>query len=156
VSGLLDRPKPSFYKPPPSLNAQVAQLVEHATENRSVGGSIPPLGTRPFYSQVCPWFGSRLCLSRSRYATAAFEKFRESMSVLAPVGAANPSCRQARIFISVEHELAITHRSLLSSGEFVSARRSAESLATGRCQPYLIAMKRRPKHKAPPARAEMP
>ncbi len=28
-----------------SQNAQVAQLVEHATENRSVGGSIPPLGT---------------------------------------------------------------------------------------------------------------
>jgi hypothetical protein len=28
-------------------NAQVAQLVEHATENRSVGGSIPPLGTIP-------------------------------------------------------------------------------------------------------------
>ena len=27
--------------------AQVAQLVEHATENRSVGGSIPPLGTTP-------------------------------------------------------------------------------------------------------------
>src|ERR1700742_4489140 len=26
-------------------DAQVAQLVEHATENRSVGGSIPPLGT---------------------------------------------------------------------------------------------------------------
>ena len=26
--------------------AEVAQLVEHATENRSVGGSIPPLGTR--------------------------------------------------------------------------------------------------------------
>ena len=25
--------------------AQVAQLVEHATENRGVGGSIPPLGT---------------------------------------------------------------------------------------------------------------
>jgi hypothetical protein len=23
-------------------------LVEHATENRSVGGSIPPLGTIPF------------------------------------------------------------------------------------------------------------
>src|ERR1700681_3174505 len=42
-------------------SAQVAQLVEHATENRSVGGSIPPLGTRTFYSQsvggsvpVCP------------------------------------------------------------------------------------------------------
>ena len=28
--------------------AQVAQLVEHATENRSVGGSIPPLGTTSF------------------------------------------------------------------------------------------------------------
>ena len=27
--------------------AQVAQLVEHATENRGVGGSIPPLGTIP-------------------------------------------------------------------------------------------------------------
>ena len=25
--------------------AQVAQLVEQATENRCVGGSIPPLGT---------------------------------------------------------------------------------------------------------------
>jgi hypothetical protein len=30
---------------PGSRSAQVAQLVEHATENRSVGGSIPPLGT---------------------------------------------------------------------------------------------------------------
>jgi hypothetical protein len=28
-----------------SVVAQVAQLVEHATENRSVGGSIPLLGT---------------------------------------------------------------------------------------------------------------
>ena len=27
------------------FGAQVAQLVEHAIENRSVGGSIPPLGT---------------------------------------------------------------------------------------------------------------
>jgi hypothetical protein len=26
-------------------NASVAQLVEHATENRSVGGSNPPRGT---------------------------------------------------------------------------------------------------------------
>ena len=44
-----------LYKPPartafgPSEYAQVAQLVEHATENRSVGGSIPPLGTMTFY-----------------------------------------------------------------------------------------------------------
>ncbi len=28
--------------------AQVAQLVEHVTENHGVGGSIPPLGTTPF------------------------------------------------------------------------------------------------------------
>lgn len=46
----LDRTLWSHYKPALSLNllrggAQVAQLVEHATENRSVGGSIPPLGT---------------------------------------------------------------------------------------------------------------
>lgn len=26
-------------------DAQVAQLVEHVTENHGVGGSIPPLGT---------------------------------------------------------------------------------------------------------------
>lgn len=48
----VDRPPRAHYKPParwalaPLLeHAQVAQLVEHATENRSVGGSIPPLGT---------------------------------------------------------------------------------------------------------------
>jgi hypothetical protein len=28
--------------------AQVAQLVEHCTENAGVGGSIPPLGTKDF------------------------------------------------------------------------------------------------------------
>jgi hypothetical protein len=49
----LDKPFPATYKPPSASprarNAQVAQLVEHATENRSVGGSIPPLGTTPFF-----------------------------------------------------------------------------------------------------------
>ena len=30
---------------PPAARAQVAQLVEHVTENHGVGGSIPPLGT---------------------------------------------------------------------------------------------------------------
>jgi hypothetical protein len=29
----------------PRARAQVAQLVEHVTENHGVGGSIPPLGT---------------------------------------------------------------------------------------------------------------
>lgn len=56
---VLDRAKSLLYKAPipsadgphgrlrqaPLGNAQVAQLVEHATENRSVGGSIPSLGT---------------------------------------------------------------------------------------------------------------
>lgn len=30
---------------PSKKRAQVAQLVEHVTENHGVGGSIPPLGT---------------------------------------------------------------------------------------------------------------
>jgi hypothetical protein len=34
---------PAFTAKP---GAQVAQLVEHVTENHGVGGSIPPLGTR--------------------------------------------------------------------------------------------------------------
>ena len=46
---VVDRTGAPDYKPalPPLAPgpAQVAQLVEHATENRSVGGSIPPLGT---------------------------------------------------------------------------------------------------------------
>jgi hypothetical protein len=50
----VDRRFRPLYKPPARLGlwaleyAQVAQLVEHATENRSVGGSIPPLGTISF------------------------------------------------------------------------------------------------------------
>ena len=39
------RPRPSFALGKVLAFAQVAQLVEHATENRSVGGSIPSLGT---------------------------------------------------------------------------------------------------------------
>src|SRR3954453_17313981 len=34
------------------FGAQVAQLVEHVTENHGVGGSIPPLGT--IFLQYCP------------------------------------------------------------------------------------------------------
>ena len=41
-----------------SANAQVAQLVEHATENRSVGGSTPPLGTFAF-SRLADGCGNR-------------------------------------------------------------------------------------------------
>ena len=48
---VLDSPESSLYKPRAPLRplggrgAQVAQLVEHCTENAGVGGSIPPLGT---------------------------------------------------------------------------------------------------------------
>ena len=42
--------------------AQVAQLVEHATENRSVGGSIPPLGTMTL-PHSCAW---RLILQQNQ------------------------------------------------------------------------------------------
>jgi hypothetical protein len=58
------------YKPParqplgPFRDAQVAQLVEHATENRSVGGSIPPLGTKTTLFHA----GARSCtIVRSRH-----------------------------------------------------------------------------------------
>ena len=46
----LDSPAYIAYKPSRArltraFGAQVAQLVEHMTENHGVGGSIPPLGT---------------------------------------------------------------------------------------------------------------
>src|ERR1700730_10769989 len=44
----------------------------------------------------------------------------------------------------------------LSFERSIPARPCADRCATGKCQPCLIAMKRRPKHKAPPARAETP
>jgi hypothetical protein len=36
---------PSAFRTGAASDAQVAQLVEHMTENHGVGGSIPPLGT---------------------------------------------------------------------------------------------------------------
>jgi hypothetical protein len=49
-------------------SAQVAQLVEHATENRSVGGSIPPLGTKlpPYRIKLRILRGCRLRLNPKR------------------------------------------------------------------------------------------
>ena len=49
----VDRPalsdyNPALARPQGPRGAQVAQLVEHATENRSVGGSIPPPGAIKF------------------------------------------------------------------------------------------------------------
>jgi hypothetical protein len=53
---VVDRAARPDYKPAlpgrDPRSAQVAQLVEHATENRSVGGSIPPLGTNHFNDLV--------------------------------------------------------------------------------------------------------
>jgi hypothetical protein len=59
---------------PGSRSAQVAQLVEHATENRSVGGSIPPLGTISPDRRVNAT-GPRSVLCMEREPTAAPESF---------------------------------------------------------------------------------
>src|SRR5215212_5794550 len=48
-------------------DAQVAQLVEHATENRSVGGSIPPLGTIPFNELASLPSGTLFVLAPGRF-----------------------------------------------------------------------------------------
>ena len=59
-------------------NAQVAQLVEHATENRSVGGSIPPLGTI---------LSRRIALSeKSRRMNRAFPGERWITRACEPIG----------------------------------------------------------------------
>jgi hypothetical protein len=66
TGAILDSAKSSLYKTPPSMipksgyrfsdkimlkHAQVAQLVEHCTENAGVGGSIPPLGTTSYFER---------------------------------------------------------------------------------------------------------
>ncbi len=40
---------PSFFTN--TSSAEVAQLVEHVTENHGVGCSIQPLGTTPFFGR---------------------------------------------------------------------------------------------------------
>src|SRR6516164_9909584 len=49
VEHILDSRNSTLYNGAPNKNpiveAQVAQSVEHCTENAGVGGSIPPLGT---------------------------------------------------------------------------------------------------------------
>src|SRR5262249_16073017 len=57
--GRVDSAVGGHYNPPARwplgpVHAEVAQLVEHGTENRSVGGSIPPLGTKPRFSTLDP------------------------------------------------------------------------------------------------------
>ena len=56
-------------------SARVAQLVEQATENRCVGGSIPPLGTSTLYSR---WNNSSFfCL-----LAASFQRRDSAMSAI--------------------------------------------------------------------------
>ncbi len=63
-----------FRKAARRVNASVAQLVEHATENRSVGGSNPPRGTTSFPAPNMvhrPFANSRLCSYGASFAPAA-------------------------------------------------------------------------------------
>jgi hypothetical protein len=65
--------KPALPTPAPGP-AQVAQLVEHATENRSVGGSIPPLGTNDFNKlENTINFKKVMCPRCVRVTSAAFK-----------------------------------------------------------------------------------
>jgi hypothetical protein len=50
-----------------AVRAQVAQLVEHATENRSVGGSIPPLGTTILFNDLEAIFGPSYAPEKSAF-----------------------------------------------------------------------------------------
>ena len=54
-------------------DARVAQLVEHATENRSVGGSIPPPGTISlFLNGMFPLVGTTLSTPENQLGTTRF------------------------------------------------------------------------------------
>jgi hypothetical protein len=73
--------------------AQVAQLVEHATENRSVGGSIPPLGT--MCSMIRQRFGHLYPLFEKVTATAKRKGSRPRCRTLLPIivaGTVLPGC----------------------------------------------------------------
>lgn len=64
-------------------SAQVAQLVEQATENRCVGGSIPPLGTIPVNSPLIlmAYFGEKSLAGKGE--TIGFYFFSLSMALMA-------------------------------------------------------------------------
>src|SRR6185295_5041702 len=71
VARVLDRGTPSPYNSAALQGArdvpraaQVAQLVEHVTENHGVGGSIPPLGTIIIFND----FPSFLAVRPGRFA----------------------------------------------------------------------------------------
>jgi hypothetical protein len=74
VTTVRDRPR---FGGPARLraNAQVAQLVEHVTENHGVGGSIPPLGTTHPCQATCQDRTARLLRRKHDYAIRAFAGF---------------------------------------------------------------------------------
>src|SRR5215475_8486358 len=92
-------------------HAQVAQLVEHATENRSVGGSIPPLGTIPNqrlrralrFSRSLAWTWLGIAVGNARSAEPAStgaishrrDCWRGALRV-SPTGVAQPGPQYAR------------------------------------------------------------
>jgi hypothetical protein len=87
---VVDRAGEPDYKPAlPAASrlgsAQVAQLVEHATENRSVGGSIPPLGTiSVLIDEPLAWVGLRGRISdgdRSALLPSTHDKARFLMMI---------------------------------------------------------------------------
>ena len=83
---------PSLYPRQPTTqrdaaDAQVAQLVEHATENRSVGGSTPSLGTiklpsRPIglspHPQLCRSDRVTVCVAVPMPVTFSTQHFHQS------------------------------------------------------------------------------
>jgi|HubBroStandDraft_6_1064221.scaffolds.fasta_scaffold739122_1 hypothetical protein len=101
---MVDRAGEPDYKPalPSRLaagSAQVAQLVEHATENRSVGGSIPPLGTileqireRQIHS---PSFAASSARSEERERQAAPAAYRVEYGEHEEISQAQPIAQTA-------------------------------------------------------------
>ena len=76
-----------------------------------------------------------------------------AISVAAKLRIAVADLVQDRWLIAYERQFQC---GFLSFERSIPARPCADRCATGKCQPCLIAMKRRPKHKAPPASAETP
>jgi hypothetical protein len=79
---MLDRGTPSPYNSAALQGAgcrpwlaQVAQLVEHVTENHGVGGSIPPLGTMPIFDPLIIILFSRFLSASGASLIAVFPLF---------------------------------------------------------------------------------
>ena len=80
-------------------------------------------------------------------------KLRNAVEGLVQDEVHNAAQPQPRWLIGYERQFQC---GFLSFERSIPARPCADRCATGKCQPCLIAMKRRLKHKAPPASAEMP